>query len=716
MLQKEGKIMGSKRTFYLLVMLLALSITVYGCGGDGGGGGVSPVAGIYTINTSGGDGGPAGGSGRSAGDVELYAYYGSGGPLEILKTGAADASWTPSTAVANLGGNPLAVTADTTIQVLGAEPAAGTPYLIANIYSLYISDGDGAIQDETPVTGISVASGATLTLGLNYNTATGARIEMSYDIDNHGTITTEDASTTARGDLRLYMASYLGNSSIDTSGTLDGQDGGYVYLSPNISFFNNGTINTSGAGSTTATVAAGDGGYVRVYVDYWLENTGDITTDGGTASGAGTTGGSAGALSLGGPFGLFNSGNLSTRGGNGVTGGGSGNYLELGVWWFGDLRNSGNMDTSGGDATATGSGGDGERIGIYSYGGDLINSGDLTTTGGTTVDTASSGGDGGDISVYISSGYDAPGDILFSGNINTSGGDAVTSAGATGSGGYGGDVYLEGYYYNYPEGQRIALLGYTGVDTSGGDGNFGGDANGVYMYNNYTDTAGVFGPGGNVTNEVDISAIGGSVLAGATTTPANGGDGGYLDMETDYYFGMLNSSTEKVVNSGNVNASGGNSLENNSAWYAEGGGIYLWGYNGVTNSGNVIANGGDDSGTDGGTTGIGGYGGWIGMYAQGGPVNNSGTFSLNGGYGEYQGGGSDGLEMFGPKVKNSGDVTGTGGGADASLAGSTGGDGADVELLSIDVATNQTGTVTNTGGAGETNGVAGMYILDGVIQ
>ncbi|MEC4675802.1 MAG: hypothetical protein VST72_02620, partial [Nitrospirota bacterium] len=705
--------------FYLLVMLLALSLTVYGCGGSGDGGGTA--AGIYTINTTGADGGPNGGSGGSGGDIEVYSYDGSSGPIEILKTGVANASWTPTTAVVNLGSNPLSITSATTIAVVTVEPASGIPYLVADDYALYISDGDSSIQDETPVTGISVASGITLTLGLNYNIATGTRIDLSNDIDNHGTITTVDYSATQRGDLRLYMASYHGNSAIDTSGTQDGQSGGDVYLYPNYSFFNNGTINSSGYGSITG--AAGNGGHVGIYSDYRIENTGDITSDGGTASGGGTTGGNAGYIDLEAYYGdLFNSGDLSSRGGDGVTAGGNGEWQELYIDYVGELLNSGNMDASGGDATA-GNGGYGDWIYLTVYGGGIINSGDLTTTGGATTDAASNGGNGGGISIYVDYGYiyesTPAGDILFSGDINTSGGLAVTGTGATGSGGSGGDVYIEGDFDYYPLGQRIALLGYTGIDSSGGDGNYGGYGGDVEFYHYYGwSDAYYYVPSGDVTNEVDVNATGGDVVAGATTIPADGGDGGDFDMETDYYYGMFNPDIDKVVNKGDINTSGGNSLESTTNWSGDAGWVWIWGYNGVTNSGNITAVGGDDLGTDGGVTGYGNAGNDIDLYAELGPVKNTGDLDSSGGDGEYDGGRADNIGLFGPEVTNSGDLTANGGDANVSLAGSTGGDADYVELYAPggrdDIT--QSGTVTNNGGAGATAGTDGDYILGGELM
>jgi len=382
-----------KKTKSAIVVLLFLSCPFFlsACKSSGGGsdsGAVasslagSDAAGTFSINTSGAGGGPNGGSGGNGGHVDIQMYYGSMGPLKLMASGAADASFTPTASTPNLGNNPLAILADTTITVEGAEPVVGAPYLVAFSSVLRISDGNGIFSDETPVTGVSVAAGTTLTLELN-NTPN-AQVDLSNDIDNDGTITTVDVDATQRGNLQLYLNSYHGNGAIDTSGTLPGQNGGYVEMYPNYSFFNHGSIDTSGADSTIG--AAGDGGYLQIYTSYAIENTGNIITDGGAASGAGTTGGSAGYLTWQADLSLYNSGNLSCSGGDG-----NGIYLFAGNNYPGDLQNSGNLDTSGGSATA-GDGGSGSSVDIYAYGGNIINSGNLTTKGGNTSDPSSNGG------------------------------------------------------------------------------------------------------------------------------------------------------------------------------------------------------------------------------------------------------------------------------------------------------------------------------------
>jgi hypothetical protein len=379
-----------------------------------------------------------------------------------------------------------------------------------------------------------------------------------------------------------------------------------------------------------------------------------------------------------------NSGNLTASGGDGIDAGGSGNQIYFDVDDAGDLRNSGDLDTTGGNAT-NGNAGDGGDAEFYAYSGAVINSGNVTTTGGNTTEAASDGGYGGDIYVYVD--YDGhyestpAGDILFSGNVDTTGGDAVASG--TGSGGSGGDFEIEGYYYYYPMGQRVALLGYEGpITTSGGDGNYGGDAGDVELACDYGDTdLDYYTPSCNITNEVAITGRGGNVVAGASTTPADGGDGARVDIETDYSYGMFDSDLDHVVNSGDIDVSGGASLASTTASSGDGGDVWIWGYNSVTNSGDITAVGGNDPDTNGGTDGYGNRGGDIELYSELGTVENSGHLTSDGGDGEYRGGDANNIDLFGTAIVNSGVLDANGGDADPALAGSVGGDGDDVELF-----------------------------------
>jgi hypothetical protein len=691
----------------------------------------TPPAPTYTLNTSGGQGGADGGRGGRGGNFKVCMKYGSMGPLEVLASGTADAGFTATPVTANLGDNPLAITTDTTLKILapttpGHKPAGGTPYFIEDRPFIYIWEDGGNWADQedssgdplAPVTGLSVALGSTLTLALNYTNR--AMIVVSNDIDNAGTITTEDESATRRGGLGLAIASYIGSGAIDTSGSDDGQSGGKIDLTSNASFFNSGTITSAGADSATA--MAGNGGIVSISVIYNFENTGTITTSGGAATGSDGCGGTAGGISVRADFAVNNSGNLTASGGDGIDRGGYGAEISFRVINGGDLRNSGDLDTSGGNAT----GGDGGKSWYVSFdvaGGGIINSGNITTNGGNTAEPTSNGGDAGDISLHVRYAgfkeFTPPGDILFSGNVDTSGGDAVAGATGSGRGGWGGDFEIEADYKNSPLGQRVALLGYEGpITTSGGDGNHGGNAGDVYLTCNYGYTnTGRYTPGCNITNEVAITGRGGNVAAGATDTPADGGDGARVDIEADNDSGMFDSQLDHVVNSGDIDVSGGASRASTTTSSGIGGDVSILGYNGVTNSGAITTVGGDDPDTNGGTDGYGNSGGSIRLYSELGAVENSGSLTSDGGDGEYRGGDAALIELFGAAIVNSGALDANGGDADPALAGSVGGNGNVVELFApngmSDVA--NTGSATNAGGTGEKAGEYGDYIVGGLL-
>jgi hypothetical protein len=87
-----------------------------------------PEAITYEIFTGGGSNTAATvttGTGGNGGYVDMYKYGGFS-ELGIFSNGAADASFTARSVTANLGSNALNVTADTTVAVLAAEPAAGS--------------------------------------------------------------------------------------------------------------------------------------------------------------------------------------------------------------------------------------------------------------------------------------------------------------------------------------------------------------------------------------------------------------------------------------------------------------------------------------------------------------------------------------------------------------------------------------------------------------
>ncbi len=671
--------------------------------------------GTFTINTSGGLGGSDGGIGGNGQSVSLSKTSGIGN-AEVLASGQADASFEVITPSANLGENPLEITADTTIVVATEEPSTGTPYLTTSNSYLRISDGNGTLNDETPVTGLSIATDTTLTFDLNYTNY--ASLRLNNDILNSGTITTSDNIDSSRGSLQINSSSYVGtsSSSITTAGSTDGQNAGYINLYTNYSIYNHGNIHAWGGDGITG--AAGQGGAVDLTAQFNIQNSATIDNHGGDSSTG--AGGSAADINIGTGYGTINlSGSLISYGGSGASAGNGGNF-EFYNEGSGSILTSTYMDTHGG-SSSNGNGGQGGQIELGAYGGELINSGDMLTAGGNTTEASMDAGDGGNVYFYSSTGYAYPdeagplpaGSILISGNINTSGGNAMASG--SGTGGDGGNISAEISSYSYPSDSRLAFLGYTSIDTSGGDGNYGGNANAFVVNNNSSRLpGGTYLPSGNIVNEADLIASGGNAVSTSTTFPATAGNGGSFILETGYSYGFLNPALEKTSNNGNINLSSGDSFDSTSS--ASSGYTWLWGYNGVTNTGSIIATGGDDLGTDGGTTGYGSRANNIEIYTNLGAVINEAPLNVSGGNGEYRGGDASSIDIYGTTINNTANLVANGGHSDNTLAGSRGGYGGYIELASPDgiQAITHTGTVSVASGDGETSGIDGTFISGGM--
>lgn len=634
--------------------------------------------------------------------------------------------------------------------------SAGTPYL-TNAFSISIADGIDNDGDDI-ATGLSVASNTTLTLERNgYGNVT--RFATENDIVNDGTITTtNNNSLSNRGDLRMMtQGSYIASGDIDTSGADNGYggNGGDIDIMAS-GLYNSGNMNSSGFAGGNAGDIGGYGGFVKnsgaltaiggdggefgsnggevALRAVYLENTGAINSSAGAADAAGY-GGDADRVSLYGEFGVNNSGDITSNGAGGAYGG-DGGEIRLDASELGSVRNSGNLSANGGNAS-DGFGGDGGRIRLYADGGKVVSSGDLVATGGDNSSThfaSQYGGYGGRIDIRSDNGdYSRDGvdinqqadDIVVSGNMDVSGG-ANLAADGSGYGGYGGSINIaldQDLDPNSPEltltNAKLSLLGYTGIDVSGGDGGYGGNAGEIYINsdsNNSYGSSNLDSGGGPVVNQADLTARGGNAVAvTGVTTNGYGGYGGYIDILTE---GDSNSNKLTVNNTGNIDVSGGSSYNVDSRyanyrWGSNnnGGGVYFEGHYGVTNSGDITLNGGDDLGD----AGFGGYGGDIGMMSSLGAVVNRGTIEANGGSGAMMGGLNENyLTFVGLTVNNSGNFSSNGGDADPAVAGSEGGYGGVLEIYGVGLnnsATNNSGTLSVAGGAGETAGVDGCALV-----
>jgi hypothetical protein len=392
---------------------------------------------------------------------------------------------------------------------------------------------------------------------------------------------------------------------------------------------------------------------------------------------------------------------LFRSGGNGTDGGGSGGQMDCRTT-YGAFVSSGTFMTAGGSATIAannGNGGYGGQIYIYAYG-EVRMTGSLNTAGGNGVGTGD-GGSGGYLYVYGDYDYDyGYGEYTTFGmyigcNINTNGGN----------GEYGGSAGWT-YFYRYDEGycrpgkEPVYLVGYATIDLSGGDGGIdGGDAstssNRIRAYYDYDETNTNYA--GNLFVASNIIARGGKGGTGY------GGDGAYVDLETENSAYTTQGSDYGLYNSGTIDTSGGDGVYGGGA-----GGVYLYGRYNTVNSGALLANGGS------GTTGYGGGG--DGIYIDGSlNVVNTGALSSNGGSSvDDYGGDGYGIYIYGLNVTAGGSYSANGGNGGTG-AGDTGGDGAYITINSQESSTVWSGAFSNVGGTGTIAGTDGEFWLDGVL-
>ncbi len=683
--------------------------------------GMEPPAGpvgSFALDVSGGDGRLA--SGGSGGSISLQFDYGSGGGgVKVFETGeAAHAIAFPATLTANLGPVPVVVTTSRTVLL---DPDTGTLsdgdlYLRSGFDTLYRWDataGSGRI-----VTGLRVASGATLTLPANWNTNSRTYVSLSHDVHLSGTLTTS-AGAGGKVDLSLFVGNWLGEAtgSIDLTG-VDGAGGRNleIYAETSVpgtyqnggAVFNRATLDTSGGGGS---VDGGGGGSVWVEARVALYNAGTIDTSGG--DGGTGEGGSAGSLGMATHFGtLFNEGGLALTGGAGGAFGGYGGEAHLAGYNLGWVVNAGDVDARGGatqvcPAAASCSGGRGGGLYVQTWGGAVVNTADVDARGGAAplpaspTTQTSTGGTGGYLHVHQQNygngwwgDYTLPRDIHVSGDLRLAGG-------AGGAGGHGGWVQVTASPYYAANSQDVVLFGYPHIDASGGAGATSGGTAGSYavFMSPGVDLSGQSVPGGYAVSVPDVDLSGG---AGANGT---GGGGGSFRLETpsDHF-----AEGSVVHNHGDVDLKGGRGGGAFSGGY--GGEALMSGIAGVFNAGAVDARGGA-----GGATGSGRWGGGIRLFADQGTVDNDGALTVDGGAGAAANGGRGGtLELVGATVESGGDLHANGG-AGATTSGFYGGDGGVVFLHSLWGTTQQDATsLTVAGGVGDTPGLPGEVHVDGM--
>ncbi len=598
--------MGRKKSIvpsYLSPLLLILLACAAGCGSGSSGSRSDPVAGggtpptAFTIDTSGGEGTVDRGG---DGDQETGIWFDNYGPagLKIYGTGTADASFTLDVPAAtpDFGGEPLTVAADMSIPVYDADPEDNNVYyFLRNDTNLYHKIDDSTINT---VTGVQVAAGATLTLGINEDRdysglADTAHFYLENDLEVLGTLRSaafDDPSTQESGE------------PIDRAGLAVNTSGG-IFIRPA------GVVSAAGDNATSG--RGGDGGAIELisFTAAEVSNTGIVVNQGLVdASGGSTTdpagaGGSSGAfgasgygLDLYGEVRLVNTGAIRADGRNGNVGGRAGGPYgnPFYVASAGDLQNAGPISVAGGTGS-DGDGGSGGYLEVYAGEISFHNSGAITTRGGSGTVT---GGSGGTLYLYLEN----VGDLLNSGAIDARGGDSTGSDNAVSvNGGQGGQVYL------YTYGGKLVTSG--AIDARGGAvanenlGSYGG-AGGYVDIESYADYYSGTSPAGDME-------ISGNILAGGGVGP-NGGYGGGLYA----YYDDANGTGGIVLRGySSVAANGGRGVTNGGV----GGGIYLYDYysGGIADAGGFLADA--DIAANGGSAdasaGSGGNGGYVELYS-----------------------------------------------------------------------------------------------------
>lgn len=719
--------------FQLKPVVIAVSIAIgmagalAGCHDDDDNGSSGGGVGNNTINTSGGA--ASAGYGGHGDDITLYA-----GELDtiidILTSGAGAPN--PSTLTApdasDLGANFLTVSASMTLPVAAVEPASGTAYQVAdsNDCKVYISDGNGTLADEAPVTGIEIASGAMLTLegGVFLFSSLSTCLRLTNDMDNDGGIDT----AVDGADVTLSMDHYFATGTIDTSGVAEGADGGDIDIYAAGSIYNSGDITADGADS--ASDDAGDGGNIALYANGTnLWNSGELSSRGGNStSGDGGDGNDVDVFLYASTAdgSLISAGEIFADGGSGTTEGGDGEDVEIGVSGDSgrtDLLVTASIHVRGGAASGPGaSAGEGDSVDLYNdtTGGEITLFGfnNLTSSGGAGE---LGGGSGGDVELYsdchdivrlnneaivdtfggdTDSGYAGYGGDFIMGNCDNT--DTISNSGAvdtsggnatSGYGGGGGDIEL---YRDGGDGD----ISNTGTLTAlGGDGLTGGNGGFIALYQ--------FDGVGDVSNTAVLMASGGDGTNG-------GGSGGGIEIEIEFGDG-------RVTNSGALTASGG---AGGTGAGGDGGFVEVEQESGdgldpvgtiadpltssSTNTGPIVA--------DGGTGDTGGDGGSVEFYSPGLLSDNHANISLQGGDGTQDGGHGGFVLAYGEPFTNSGDIDASGGNGTAGY----GGDGGFVDMYSTGgpsgPSTDNTGSVNvaaGTGGAAD--GVDGVFTVDGVV-
>jgi hypothetical protein len=694
--------MKIRQTLSMMLAVLA-TVALASCSSGGGGGGAAN----FIIALFGGDG--HNGTGGNGGGIESDAYF----DINYSRSGSGSVDTkfdVPSAPQLDLGTTSLTVSADTTIGVVdGADPdpVTGTPYMVLGDTNLYISDGNGTSADETPVSGLRVNAGVTLTLALNenWNGNSGqdhAQLNFNSDVDILGTVTTKDLTTGSGGGATVDQRHGATATARDR--------GGLEINAAIIHLGSSGLVDTSGDDASVTNNRGGDGGDLYLYANdvAYIGGSGSINASGGNGQGTGIGGwgavgcdGCINSVDIRGES-TINKAAITASGGDGATGGEPGN-----VYLYADnsIYNTGDITKNGGNGSAGSGGGVGSQLQFYANMGSVFNSGDLSANGGNGGGAGPGANGGSAYAIYLYAGDEGwIGDLFNSGSLSANGGNS----GDDGAGGNGGLLYFNTYGGDIRTDGAMTANG----GTANGTGSTGGSGGALDFYNDYgcepfasfeVEDCVEVAPGPIlVTNNLSLTGGGGH----------NGGSGGEIYAENGY-------SEQDARPTGTINflGYGGHSFKVNGGNGTTGGGSggYVEAYTysaylaeayfpagAISNDVDVEGQGGDT------TTGSGGHGGWFelttdlveyGVNVGTTTVANAGDVDVSGGTGA-SGGFGGGIFLYGhDQMENHGAINAAGGVADG--ASGFGGLGADYDIvMASSYDAQNTGAITAPGGPG----------------
>jgi len=402
---------------------------------------------------------------------------------------------------------------------------------------------------------------------------------------------------------------------------------------------------------------------------------------------------------------IINRGTIESQG----DGNGTGGYILLEP---SDLVvNYGTIDVSGGSA-----GGSGGEFDAYVDYGDFYSSGTVRmngSNGDTGGNTEYSNGYWNEYSCWIETAYKSNtsgrnGDMIISGTWEAKGGD-----GESGDGGGGGYMYFQtDGIGTITVNASLSVKGGNGT----GAGSFAGSAGEIDFVSCFDPNS--FG-GYNDPTPGKISIAGTYDLRGGNSDQSAGNGGYFQVMAQGVNSSGVGSDVEFtsfpviVMNGGDGGENGGSASDNAFQLSTYSNSEFI-NAKSLTNEADILAKGGTAT-LEGATGGMGGY-----VYMQtGNPgdtesiLSNSGNIDVSGGGGETGGSaydGGDAIYLQAQHVENSGNLTANGGNGTTQ-----GGNGGNITLTSDDFGTPtiNTGSLSVSGGAGDSAGSDGTITIDG---